>query len=123
MEHEFTPVIFSILEKHFGRNTQDIYEKSPLLQYINLKTVSATRGSKSRSSFANLYAVYVLIEDYFQNNFHKKRDYSKYEGARYTKLFNRQRELPFGSRLQRHSTSRNTFWISIKLNDIQFPLL
>ena len=103
MEHEFTPVIFSILEKHFGRNAQDIYGKSPLLQYINLKTVSATRGSKSRSSFANLYVVYVLIEDYLQNNFHKKRDYSKYEGAKFTELFNRQRELPFGSRLQNHA--------------------
>lgn len=103
MEHEFTPVIFAILDRHFGKKTQDIYGKSPLLQYINLKTVSATRGSKSRSSFANLYALYVLVEDYVQKDFQKRENYSKYEGARFTELFKRQRELPFGSKLQNHA--------------------
>ena len=75
---------------------------SMLLQYINLKTVSATRGSKARSSFANLYAIYVLVEDYVEHGFHKKGDYSKYDGAQFSKLFKRQRELPFGSKLQNH---------------------
>lgn len=102
MEHDFTPLIFGILSRHFGDSAQDLFEKSPLLQYINLKTVSATRGSKARSSFANLYAIYVLVEDYIAHDFHKKGDYSKYEGAQFSKLFKRQRELPFGSKLQNH---------------------
>lgn len=102
MEHDFTPLILDILSRHFGDSAQDLFEKSPLLQYINLKTVSATRGSKARSSFANLYAIYVLVEDYIAHNFHKKGDYSKYEGAQFSKLFKRQRELPFGSKLQNH---------------------
>ena len=63
MEHDFTPVIRDILTKYFGDVAEDLFEKSPLLQYINLKTVSATRGSKARSSFANLYAIFVLVED------------------------------------------------------------
>ena len=72
MEHDFTPIISEVLTRHFGDASQDLFEKSPLLQYINLKTVSATRGSKARSSFANLYAIYVLVEDYVAHGFHEK---------------------------------------------------
>ena len=64
MEHSFTPQITSLLTKAFGQAAEQIYEASPLLQYINIKTRSAGRGSKSRGSFANLYAIYVLVEDY-----------------------------------------------------------
>lgn len=103
MEHDFTPVIKDILTKHFGDKAEDLFEKSPLLQYINLKTVSATRGSKARSSFANLYAIFVLVEDYLAHSFDKKGDYSKYEGAQFSKLFKRQREMPFGRKLQNHA--------------------
>jgi hypothetical protein len=102
MEHDFTPVISEVLTRHYGNAAKDLFEKSPLLQYINLKTVSATRGSKARSSFANLYAIYVLVEDYVAHGFHKKGDYSKYDGAQFSNLFKRQRTLPFGSKLQNH---------------------
>lgn len=103
MEHEFTPTIIKILKKHFKSDAVDLFEKSPLLQYLNLKTVSATRGSKARSSFANLYAVYVIVEDYISHGYHKKRGYTKYEGAKFSSLFKRQRELPFGAKLQNHA--------------------
>ena len=102
MEHDFTPVIKDTLTRHFATKAEDLFDKSSLLQYINLKTVSATRGSKARSSFANLYAIYVLVEDYITHGYHKKGDYSKYEGAQFSKLFKRQRELPFGGKLQNH---------------------
>ncbi len=103
MENIFTANIKSVLEKHFGENANEIYEKSQLIQYINEKTRSANRGSKSRSSFANLYAIYVIVEDYIAKGFDKKSGYSKYEGALFNKLFARQRELPFGSKLQNHA--------------------
>ncbi|MCU0327138.1 MAG: hypothetical protein MUF45_18210 [Spirosomaceae bacterium] len=74
-----------------------------MIQYLNFKTRSANRGSKSRSSFANLYAIYVIIEDYLDNNFDSINTYSTYEGASYTKIFQRQRTLPFGSKLQNHA--------------------
>lgn len=102
MEHDFTPVIKDILTRHFATKAEDLFDKSSLLQYINLKTISATRGSKARSSFANLYAIYVLVEDYIKHGYHKKGDYSKYDGAQFSKLFKRQRELPFGGKLQNH---------------------
>jgi hypothetical protein len=103
MEHEFTTQIKQILASEFGKDADAIYDKNPLLQYLNIKTLSASRGSKARGSFANLYAVYVLVEDYLKNSYDKRRGYSDYEGAKFTDLFRRQRELPFGSKLQNHA--------------------
>ena len=70
---------------------------------MNIKTKAANRGSKSRAGFANHYAIYVLIEDYLNKGFNKKGDYSNYDGAKFSNLFRRQRELPFGSKLQNHA--------------------
>ena len=103
MDHSFTHKIIEILRRHFGENAEQIFNNSKLLQYLNLKTVSANKGSKSRSSFGNLYAIYVLTEDYVSKNFHSNKNYSKYEGAKFSDLLKRQRELPFGSKLQNHS--------------------
>jgi hypothetical protein len=103
MEHTFTANIKSALKTHFKKNAEEIFEKSQLIQYINEKTRSANRGSKARSSFANLYAINVILEDYISKGYHQKGDYSKYEGVAYNKLFSRQRELPFGSKLQNHA--------------------
>ncbi len=103
MEHSFTNRIYEILQKYFDTNYKEVFERSQLLQYLNHKTKSANQGSKSRGSFANLYAVYVLIEDYLNNKFDETGTYSKYEGAEYSKLVTRQRTLPFGEKLQNHA--------------------
>ncbi len=103
MEHQFTVTIKEILFKNHGQKAEDIFEKSLLIQYINQKTRSAGRNAKARSSFGNLYAIYVIIEDYIVKGFDKNEDYSTYEGALFNKLFARQRELPFGSKLQNHA--------------------
>lgn len=103
MKHIFTETILQILKAFFGKQGKDLFERSQLLQYVNVKTRSATRGSKARGSFANLYAIYVLVEDYVQQDFDKKGNYAEYDGAVFTKLFRRQRELPFGSKLQNHA--------------------
>ena len=103
MEHSFTNNIKTILKQEFGKNAELVFEKSLLVQYLNEKTRSANKGSKARSSFANLYAIYVIVEDYIANGYDKKGDYSIYEGASFNKLFTRQRELPFGGKLQNHA--------------------
>jgi hypothetical protein len=103
MEHEFTKKIKKILEANFGVLSDKVFSESHIIQYLNIKTKSASKGSKSRGSFANLYAIYVLVEDYISKGFHKGGDYSEYEGAIFTKLFKRQRELPFGQKLQNHA--------------------
>jgi len=103
MEHEFTKKIKEVLSKHFGKHSEAIFSKSEIIQYLNIKTKSASKGSKSRGSFANLYAIYVLVEDYILKKFHKQGNYSKYKGAIFTNLFKRQRQLPFGQKLQNHA--------------------
>jgi hypothetical protein len=102
-EHTFTSTILSVLEKDFGKLAPSLLEQSSLLTYLNIKTRSASRGSKSRSAFANHYALYVLIEDYVQKGFHNRDDYHQYEGAKFSDLLQRQRELPFGEKLQNHA--------------------
>ena len=111
--HSFTASINLILEKHFGEYAKDIFESSSLLGYLNNKTKSANRGSKARGAFANHYALYVVIEDYLEKGFLSGKaniPYSKYEGARFSNLFRRQRELPFGAKLQNHG-------LNARLND------
>ncbi|WP_457744634.1 hypothetical protein [Sulfurimonas sp.] len=104
MEKNFIDEIKIILEKDFGKKNSKILFDKPLIQYLVKKTKSANKGSKSRGSFANLYAIYVLIEDYLNQGFHKDgNDYSDYDGAIFTNLFTRQRELPFGAKLQNHA--------------------
>lgn len=112
--HAFTLEILKVLTKDFGEScAAQILHESPLLGYLNTKTKSASRGAKSRGSFANHYALYVIIEDYMQGGFYDKQSetpYSKYEGARYSELFARQRQLPFGAKLQNHA-------LNSRLND------
>ncbi|MCX8167216.1 MAG: restriction endonuclease [Candidatus Micrarchaeota archaeon] len=103
MEHEFTKNIKEILRKNFGEFSDRVFSESQIIQYLNIKTKSASKGSKSRGSFANLYAVYVLVEDYVSKGYHEKSGYTNYEGAVFTDLFRRQRELPFGQKLQNHA--------------------
>ena len=103
MEHNFTKQIKQILESNFGKIAEDVFKRSELLQYLNIKTISAYRGSKARGSFGNLYAIYVLIEDYLNNKFDNKGKYDEYGGAIFSELFSRQRELPFGAKLQNHA--------------------
>lgn len=103
MEHQFTKEIIQIIKDHFGRAADEIFERNPLLQYLNIKTKAASRGSKARGSFANIYAIFVLVEHYLEHGFEKKNDYPKSEGAKFSELFARQRELPFGSKLQNHA--------------------
>ena len=101
--HAFTEVIFTILNEFFPNNSESIYKNSELLHYLNIKTRSANKESKSRGSFANLYAIYVLLEDYIMKGFLKNGKYSNYEGAIFTNLLKRQREMPFGGKLQNHA--------------------
>ena len=111
--HQFTSNILNILEDMFPSYSEEIFENSPLLIYLNIKTKSANKGSKSRGSFANHYALYVLIEDYINKGYFENKNknyFNDYEGAQFTNLFKRQRELPFGQKLQNHA-------INSRLND------
>ena len=103
LEHDFTHVIRRLIETTPGVDADALLQASELLQYLNIKTRAASRGSKARPSLGNIYALYVLVEDYVQKSYPRIGEYSEYEGARFTDLFRRQRELPFGEKLQNHA--------------------
>jgi len=102
-KHDFTNEITTILDCYSGNRGNEILRSSEIIQYLNIKTKAANRGSKSRASFANHYAIYVLVEDYLTGGFDRSGGYSDYDGAKFSDLFRRQRELPFGSKLQNHA--------------------
>lgn len=62
-----------------------------LVLYLNRKTRAADRGSKARRSLGNLYALFVVAEDYLQG-----------KNSRFTDLLAKMRSMPFGSKLQNH---------------------
>lgn len=108
MKHAFTTTILAILEEEFPKFGETIFDLSPLLQYLNQKTRSANRGAKARSNLSNLYAIYVLIEDYQSQGFAENRRYASYEGARFGALIARIKALPYGAKFQNHSLNSRT---------------
>ena len=68
-------ILFSIHCNNDRMQAARVYQYAYLLQYLDKKTQSVDKSSKARGSFANLYAIYVLVEDYIKNgylNFIKK---------------------------------------------------
>ncbi len=80
-KHCFTEKIIAILDEHTTGHGEEALDKSPLLQYLNIKTKAANRGSKARAGIANHYAIYVLVEDYRKNGFCANDEYRHYDGA------------------------------------------
>src|SRR5215467_2775055 len=103
LEHDFTSEIISILDRRCNHFGNEIIRNNELMQYLNIKTKAANRGSKTRAGYANLYAIYVLIEDYLNGGFENSNTYSEYLGVKFSDLFARQRDLPFGRKLQNHA--------------------
>lgn len=62
-----------------------------LVQYLVRKTKAADRGSKARRSLGNLYALYVLVDDFLNGR-----------TSRFTDLLARMKAMPFGAKLQNH---------------------
>ncbi len=99
--------IFNIITDHCNndqKQAERLYKYAYLLQYLDKKTQSVDKSSKARGSFANLYAIYVLVEDYINKGYMTPgKDYSKYEGMMFTDALTRTRELRFGEKLQNHA--------------------
>lgn len=97
--------ILDVIKTHYTPAESNIlFANSHLLQYLEKKTKSVDRSSKARGSFANIYAIYVLTEDYIKKGYLlPNSDYSKYSGMAFTDALTRTRELPFGEKLQNHA--------------------
>lgn len=61
VQHEFTNKILQIINNYFPSQGSRVLKSSELLQYLNIKTKAANRGSKSRGGFANHYAITTRV--------------------------------------------------------------
>ncbi|MFV2251609.1 type II restriction endonuclease [Escherichia coli] len=76
------------LASHFNIN-----QNSVVYKYIEKKTRASGRDSKARRSLGNLYALYVLCQSYNEG---------AKNGASFSVLMQKMKELPFGAKLQNH---------------------
>ena len=61
MKHNFTNTIKEVLEKCFGENSEQIFKNSELIQYLNIKTVSADRGAQNQEEVLQIYTQYTFL--------------------------------------------------------------
>lgn len=94
-----------IIKTHYNSTkAESLFNSSYLLQYLEKKTKSVDRSSKARGSFANIYAIYVLTEDYVNKGYNQSgKNYSSYGGMSFTDALTRTRKLPFGEKIQNHA--------------------
>lgn len=96
--------IQDILMGLFPDNYQEIYQSSPLLQYLDAKMGAIYGNSKSRRNLANIYAVYSILYFYRENNYMDRvEDYKIFDGFDYMLLFSFYRKLYGGQKLQNHA--------------------
>ena len=51
-----------VIEEFGERNANHLMQYSLMLKYLEKKTVSVDKDSKARGSFANLYAIYAVVQ-------------------------------------------------------------
>lgn len=91
------------LKKEFPSDYQQMYDNSPMLQYLDKKMNAVHGNSKTRRSLANIYAVYSILHFYTEEYYGKRKEYCQFEGYDYMRLVNFYRSLYGGSKLQNHA--------------------
>lgn len=103
MKADVRNFIKDTLETLYPANlTSKIFDSSFLIRYLDKKTKSVDRSSKSRASFANIYAIYVLAQDYL-SVIAAKGKYKNYKGMRFSDALKQVKSLPWGEKLQNHA--------------------
>lgn len=93
----------AILKRHVGSQASALFEKSPLLRYLDGKSGAIHGSSTTRRSYGNYYAIYSILYFYTQDFYGKPHLYRQFQGYEYTKLFRFYRGLYGGSKLQNHA--------------------
>ena len=116
--------VADILKKEYPEDFQKVYDKSPMLQYLDKKMKAVHGNSKTRRSLANIYAIYSILYFYQKYFYEKKEAYRRFEGYDYMRLFNFYRSLYGGSKLQNHAlNSRVNGEFHNKIKDVVNDLI
>lgn len=92
-----------ILKKEFPDTYLQIYERSYLIQYLDKKTGAIHGNSKSRRSFASIYALYSILHFYVQDFYGDVERYKEFSGYPYTQLLAYCRKQYGGDKMQNHA--------------------
>ena len=65
--------VADILKAEYLMDYQKIYDKSPMLQYLDKKMKAVHGNSKTRRSLANIYAIYSILFFYQKDFITKKK--------------------------------------------------
>ena len=116
--------VADILKKKYPKDFQKVYDKSPMLQYLDKKMKAVHGNSKTRRSLANIYAIYSILYFYQEEFYEKKEAYRQFDGYDYMRLFNFYRSLYGGSKLQNHAlNSRVNGEFHNKIKDVVNDLI
>lgn len=66
---------------------QQVYDNSPMLQYLDKKMKAVHGDSKARRNLTSIYAIYSILYFYSIDYFEKKEEYCHFKGYDYKKLF------------------------------------
>lgn len=102
MKEFIKQILTEELEDYTENDLKSFFDKSPLLQYLDLKTGAIYGNSKTRRSLGNVYSIYAILEYYTEDYYNKPEEYKEFEGYEFTKLFSFYRGLYGGSKLQNH---------------------
>ena len=105
IRHSFSDRFISAVQDSVETDAAETIEASHLLSYLHNKMKAAGGDSKSRKSFGNIYAIFVVVEDYRNKieNPDNQLEAIDYNPARFGDLLARQRELFGGAKLQNHA--------------------
>jgi hypothetical protein len=103
--HNFSDRFISAVQDSVETDALETVVASHLLSYLHDKMKAAGGNPKSRKSFGNIYAIFVVVEDYRSKieNPDDQLEVIDYTPARFGDLFTRQRELFGGAKLQNHA--------------------
>lgn len=91
--------VATIMYEEYNEEGKKVYQESLLIQYLNSKMNAVNGNSKSRRSFANIYAIYSLLVVYKEI----QESYENFKGTNFTHLWSYCRSMYGGSKLQNHS--------------------
>ena len=95
--------VHNILEKLYPESDEEIYDNNMLLQYLDKKMKAVHGDSKTRRSLANIYAIYAIINFYYDDFYNTPSKYREFHGYDYMTLFIFYRGLYGGRKLQNHA--------------------
>jgi len=95
--------IEDILKENHPRSYIEIFEKSDLLAYLDLKTSAIFGNSKTRKSLGNIYAIYSILHFYVNEFYNKPEKYRMFRGYDFNKLLYFCRLQYGGEKIQNHA--------------------